>query len=66
MLRPDVNESGVYFRARRATAKAIRFGLAAIKGVGEAAVEAILKARNEQRKIQDRWPNCASAWTAAR
>src|SRR5204863_953111 len=28
-------------------ASAIRFGLAAIKGVGEVAVEAILKARNE-------------------
>ena len=30
----------------------IRFGLAAIKGVGEAAVEAILKARNESGKFK--------------
>jgi len=34
------------------TLKGIRFGLAAIKGVGEAAVEAILKARNENGKFK--------------
>jgi len=45
VLGPDVNESGVYFAPAR-EGKAIRFGLAAIKGVGEAAVEAILQARN--------------------
>jgi DNA polymerase-3 subunit alpha len=32
--------------------RGIRFGLAAIKGVGEAAVEAILKARNENGKFK--------------
>jgi DNA polymerase-3 subunit alpha len=32
--------------------RGIRFGLAAIKGVGEAAVEAILKARNESGKFK--------------
>jgi len=32
--------------------QAIRFGLAAIKGVGEVAVEAILKARNEAGRFQ--------------
>jgi DNA polymerase-3 subunit alpha len=51
VLQPDVNESGVYFAPAR-DAKAIRFGLAAIKGVGEAAVEAILKARNESGKFK--------------
>ncbi len=35
VLGPDVNESGVYFAPAR-EGKAIRFGLAAIKGVGEA------------------------------
>ena len=46
VLQPDVNESGTFFApAREGTA--IRFGLAAIKGVGEAAVEAILKSRKE-------------------
>ena len=51
VLQPDVNESGVYFAPAR-DGKAIRFGLAAIKGVGEAAVEAILKARNESGKFK--------------
>jgi DNA polymerase III subunit alpha len=46
VLQPDVNESLMYFTPAR-DGKAIRFGLVAIKGVGEAAVEAILKARNE-------------------
>ena len=51
VLQPDVNESGVFFAPAR-DGKAIRFGMAAIKGVGEAAVEAILKARNESGKFQ--------------
>jgi len=46
VLPPDVNESQMYF-APAPDGKAIRFGMAAIKNVGEAAVEAILKARNE-------------------
>jgi DNA polymerase-3 subunit alpha len=46
VLGPDVNESGVYFAPAQG-GKTIRFGMAAIKGVGEAAVEAILKARTE-------------------
>jgi DNA polymerase III subunit alpha len=51
VLQPDVNESGVFFAPAR-DGKAIRFGLAAIKGVGEAAVEAILKARKENGKFK--------------
>ncbi|HEX7618500.1 MAG TPA: DNA polymerase III subunit alpha, partial [Verrucomicrobiae bacterium] len=51
VLQPDVNESGVFFAPAR-DGKAIRFGLAAIKGVGEGAVEAILKARNEGGKFK--------------
>jgi DNA polymerase III subunit alpha len=46
VLGPDVNESGVYFAPAQG-GKTIRFGMAAIKGVGEGAVEAILKARTE-------------------
>ena len=38
-------------RCRRARWRGIRFGLAAIKGVGEVAVETILKARNERGKF---------------
>ncbi|MFZ1072437.1 MAG: DNA polymerase III subunit alpha [Verrucomicrobiia bacterium] len=50
VLQPDVNESQVYFAPAR-EGKAIRFGLAAIKSVGEVAVETILKARNEGGKF---------------
>jgi DNA polymerase-3 subunit alpha len=46
VLAPDVNESQVAFAPAR-EGKVIRFGLAAIKGVGEIAVQTILKARNE-------------------
>jgi DNA polymerase-3 subunit alpha len=62
VLGPDVNESHVYFAPAQATAdptetkndearRAIRFGLAAIKGVGEVAVQTILKARDEGGKF---------------
>ncbi len=60
VLPPDVNESAVFFApavrsdipSRGAASSppgrpAIRFGLAAIKGVGEVAVESVLKARAE-------------------
>src|SRR5450432_1325769 len=51
VLPPDVNESQMYF-APAPNGNAIRFGLAAIKNVGEAAVEAILKARSEGGKFK--------------
>ena len=51
VLPPDVNESHMYF-APSPDGKAIRFGMAAIKNVGEAAVEAILKARTEGGKFK--------------
>lgn len=54
VLPPDVNEGDAFFGPAPGTpnesgqrAEAIRFGLAAVKGVGEVAVESILKARNE-------------------
>ena len=61
VLGPDVNESGLYFAPAPGAegsdgAGAIRFGLAAIKGVGEVAVEAILAARQAGgpfRSLQD-------------
>ena len=46
VLAPDVNESLVMF-APASEGKSIRFGLAAIKGIGEVAVQSILKARDE-------------------
>jgi DNA polymerase III subunit alpha len=51
VLQPDVNESEMFFAPARA-GKAIRFGLVAIKNVGGAAVEAILKARTEGGKFK--------------
>ncbi|MEM7361801.1 MAG: DNA polymerase III subunit alpha [Bacteroidota bacterium] len=42
---PDINESGIYFSAN--LQGTIRFGLAAIKGVGEAAVQVIIEERNQ-------------------
>ena len=45
VLQPDVNEGQMHFAPARG-GQVIRFGLAAIKGVGEAAVENILKARD--------------------
>src|SRR5437867_13227992 len=55
VLPPDVNESEVHFAPARGQAasnghaaepkSAIRFGLAAIKGVGQVAVETLLNAR---------------------
>jgi len=57
VLRPDVNESSVHFAPAR-DGEAIRFGLAAIKGVGEAAVETILKARDEGGKFSSLFELC--------
>jgi DNA polymerase-3 subunit alpha len=51
VLPPDINESGVGFKIiedrKSLDGKAIRFGLSAIKNVGKAAIEAILKARED-------------------
>lgn len=57
VLGPDVNESRIHFApgGREGDAggrKSIRFGLAAIKGVGEMAVESVLKAREEGGAFQ--------------
>jgi DNA polymerase-3 subunit alpha len=57
VLAPDINESGVDFTplykghgdSRKAV---IRFGLAAVKGVGEKAVEQIIAAREKTGKFQ--------------
>ncbi len=46
VLPPDINESDLAFGAVEGK---IRFGLGAIKGVGESAIEAILEARKSKR-----------------
>jgi DNA polymerase-3 subunit alpha len=50
VLPPDVNESMVEFAV---AGQQIRFGLAAVKGVGEGAVQAILRARELDGKFAD-------------
>jgi len=58
VLPPDVNESEVAFApAREGTV--IRFGLAAVKGVGEVAVQQLLKARGEGGKFTSLQDLCA-------
>jgi DNA polymerase III subunit alpha len=57
VLQPDVNESGVYFEPapggrEKEVKKGIRFGLAAIKNVGEVAVQTLLKERSENGKFK--------------
>jgi DNA polymerase-3 subunit alpha len=54
VLPPDVNSSGHDFVVSE---KAIRFGLDAVKNVGHAAVEAILRAR-EEKPIDSLWDFC--------
>lgn len=51
VLPPAVNESEVVF-APSPTGEAIRFGLAAIKGVGEVAVQSILEARKTGKSFK--------------
>lgn len=52
-LGPDVNESFVQFApGQRGDREVIRFGLAAIKGVGEVAVQSILDARKKGGKFK--------------
>ena len=48
---PDINESGIHFNPNKNGT--IRFGLAAIKGVGEAAVKVIIEERNKKGAFKD-------------
>ncbi len=51
VLGPHVNESGVYFEVNKSGA--IRFGLGAIKGAGDAAVESIILERDAHGPFSD-------------
>ncbi len=51
VLGPHVNESGVFFEVNKVGQ--IRFGLGAIKGAGEAAVEAIIQEREAHGPFRD-------------
>lgn len=65
VLAPDINESGVDFTPLyeqhedgRQVKGVIRFGLAAVKGVGEKAVEQIIAARREVDRFQSLFHFC--------
>jgi len=64
VLPPDANQSAMYFtvvprtQAQGAGTDNIRFGLAAIKNVGEGAVEAILSARREAGPFRSLFDFC--------
>ncbi|MCD9018546.1 DNA polymerase III subunit alpha [Parachryseolinea silvisoli] len=51
VLGPHVNESGIFFEVNKAGE--IRFGLGAIKGAGEAAVDAIIQEREARGHFED-------------
>ncbi len=51
VLNPDINKSGLDFTITGESQ--IRFGLSAIKGLGDAALEAILEAREQEGGFQD-------------
>ncbi|CAJ0600736.1 unnamed protein product [Cylicocyclus nassatus] len=50
ILPPDINASGMVFSV---DGEAIRFGLAAVKNVGEAAIDGIVKERNKNGAFKD-------------
>ena len=52
---PDVNESGAHFTV---VGDRIRFGLAAVKGVGERAVEAVIAARERLGRFESLFAFC--------
>ncbi|MBI5167780.1 MAG: DNA polymerase III subunit alpha [candidate division NC10 bacterium] len=55
VLPPDVNESGSSFRV---VGEKIRFGLVAVKNVGEAAIESILAARERKGRLRSLFDFC--------
>ncbi|MBF0492917.1 MAG: DNA polymerase III subunit alpha [Deltaproteobacteria bacterium] len=58
VLPPDINESYRYFSVL--SDKEIRFGLAATKNVGDAAIESILEARKEKIRFENFFDFCES------
>lgn len=55
VLPPDVNESGTDFQVVNG---AIRFGLCAIKGVGESAILGVIKTREDEGKFENLFDFC--------
>jgi DNA polymerase-3 subunit alpha len=67
VLPPDVNEGRAFFfpAKRESGGQAIRFGLAAIKGVGEIAVQAIIEAREKGGRFESLSDLCERVDTRA-
>src|SRR2546430_741028 len=57
LLPPDINESGLRFTVE--PGRGVRFGLAAIKNVGEGAIESLLGVRERQGRIRSLPTLCA-------
>jgi DNA polymerase-3 subunit alpha len=57
VLPPDVQESGLYFTP---VGEAIRFGLAAVKNVGEGTAQGIIAAREEKGRFRNLFDFCES------
>ena len=55
VLPPDINESDAYFTV---VGENIRFGLSAVKGVGDKAVEGMVKERREKGKFRSLYDFC--------
>lgn len=55
VLPPDVNESGLDFQVVNGD---IRFGLCAIKGVGENAIQSVIRTREEEGKFENFFDFC--------
>ncbi len=66
VLPPDVNESQVVLRSRTPDGKGIRFGLAAIKGVGAGGGGNHPQGRARKAATSVLSRTCASGWIAAR
>jgi DNA polymerase-3 subunit alpha len=56
VLPPDVNESGLDFKVVEGR---IRFGLCAIKNVGESAIDTVIKARTEKGSFENLFDFCS-------
>ncbi|WP_022668666.1 DNA polymerase III subunit alpha [Desulfospira joergensenii] len=55
VLPPDVNKSDAHFTVSQGS---IRFGLAAVKGIGEAAIECIVEARQKEGPFESIYDFC--------
>ena len=55
VLPPDVNKSGAHFTVSDGC---IRFGLAAVKNIGEAAIESIVETRTREGRFESLYDFC--------